>query len=247
MCSQLNLGPAGLLVVGLIAAGCSAGDAEVSRSAGEPVQAGAPAPSAARQPFLFKEAGLPKGFPSPGPVEQIIVKEYPAYRLARVRSGPQGVPGGPNAMFSPLFQHIKRNEIAMTAPVEIGYSARPVLPDLAERRGADSMAFLYGEPTWGQAGTDEADPRVIVEDVPAMKVVSIGVRGDYTDARFAKTIARLNAWIEAKGSEVRVVGPPRYLGYNSPFVPAFLRYGEVQLPIGESPSPVKPPSSRPRD
>lgn len=26
-------------------------------------------------------------------------------------------------------------------------------------------------------------------------------------------------------------GEARYLGYNSPFVPSFLRYGEVQIPI----------------
>lgn len=66
-----------------------------------------------KSPFMFKEAKLPKDFPPPGPVGQIIVKDYPAYRLARVRSGKEGVSGGPNAMFNPLFNHIKRNDIPM--------------------------------------------------------------------------------------------------------------------------------------
>ena len=30
---------------------------------------------------------------------------------------------------------------------------------------------------------------------------------------------------------VHVIGPPRHLAYNSPFVPGFLKIGEVQLPV----------------
>lgn len=179
-----------------------------------------------KRPFMFKEAKLPAGFPAPGPVGEIIVKKYPAYRMARVRSGEGGVEGGPNVMFRPLFNHIKRNEIPMTAPVEMGY-ADPGEPD----ESASSMAFLYGEPSWGAPGADANDPRVVVEDVPAMIVVSIGVRGGYTDANFKKAISKLREWARQREEEVHVVGPPRYLAYNSPFVLGFLKYGEVQLPV----------------
>lgn len=237
---------AGLVALGLIAAGRSAGRSAASSPAADSAEAPTTRSGATREPFLFKEAGLPEGFPAPGPVGQVILKEYPAYRLARVRSGPQGVSGGPNALFNPLFQHIKRNEIAMTAPVEIGYSDRPSLPNLEERQGAASMAFLYGDPAWGRAGVDEADPRVVVEDVPAMKVVSIAVRGDYTDARLEKATSQLKHWLEAKGGELRPAGPPRYLGYNSPFVPSFLRYGEVQIPVEQTTS-APAAASRPSD
>ena len=179
-----------------------------------------------KRPFMFREAKLPAGFPPPGPVGEIIVKEYPAYRLARIQRGEGGVQGGPNVMFRPLFNHIKRNDIAMTAPVEMGY------PEHVEPgEGATSMAFLYGEPTWGTSGADTADQRVVVEDVPAMTVVSIGVRGGYTDANFEKAISKLEAWVQQRGDEVRIVGPPRFLAYNSPFVLGFLKYGEVQVPI----------------
>ena len=194
-----------------------------------------------KRPFMFKEAKLPRGFPPPGPVGQIIVKDYPAYRLARVRSGKEGVSGGPNAMFNPLFNHIKRNDIPMTAPVEISYPNRPHVADEKDRAHAESMAFLYGDPAWGKLGADDADHRVVVEDVPAMKVVSIGVRGSYTDAHFSRALSRLIEWIQARSNEFQVVGPPRYLGYNSPFVLGFLRYGEVQLPIEKVKAVSSPP------
>jgi hypothetical protein len=179
-----------------------------------------------KRPFMFKEAKLPAGFPSPGPVGEVIVKEYPEYRMARVHRGEGGVTGGPNVMFRPLFNHIKRNDIPMTAPVEMGY------PEQSESsEGASSMAFLYGEQSWGNSGADADDRRVVVEDVPAMTVASIGVRGGYTDANFNKALGKLNDWLRLREEEVHVVGPPRYLGYNSPFVLGFLKYGEVQLPI----------------
>ncbi len=119
----------------------------------------------------------------------------------------------------------------MTAPVEIGYPNQPDVAEKKDRGLAESMAFVYGDPSWGKVGADAADSRVVVEDVPAMKVVSIGVRGNYTDDRFTKALGRLTEWLEANRDEFRTVGPPRYLGYNSPFVLGFLRYGEVQLPI----------------
>jgi hypothetical protein len=179
-----------------------------------------------KRPFMFREAKLPAGFPAPGPVGEIIVKEYPAYRLARIQRGEGGVEGGPNVMFRPLFNHIRRNDVPMTAPVEMGY------PDHVEPgEGPTSMAFLYSEPSWGTSGADTADQRVVVEDVPAMTVVSIGVRGGYTHANFAKAISKLEAWVQQRADEVRVSGPPRYLAYNSPFVLGFLKYGEVQLPV----------------
>ena len=179
-----------------------------------------------KRPFMFNEAKLPAGFPSPGPVGEIIVKEYPAYRMARVHRGEGGVAGSPNVMFRPLFNHIKRNDIPMTAPVEMGYPEQSGPGD-----GASSMAFLYGEPSWGTSGADAADQRVVVEDVPTMTVVSIGVRGGYTDANFKKALGKLNEWVQQREQQVRVNGPPRYLGYNSPFVLGFLKYGEVQLPV----------------
>ncbi len=188
------------------------------------------------KPFVFREAAMPKGFPEPGPVGEVVIKDYPAYRLARVVSGRNGIPAGSGGMFRPLFNHIKRNDIPMTAPVEIGYPAQAAKrpshkPSAKDISAAESMAFLYANPSRGQTGADPSDQRVVVEDVPAMTVVSIGVRGRYTDASFAEALDRLRAWVADNPGKVRIVGPPRYLGYNSPFMLSFLRYAEVQLPV----------------
>ena len=75
-------------------------------------------------------AELPKGFPGYTPVGRIEVKHYPAYRKATV-SGTAG--------FWTLFNQIKQNHIAMTAPVEMDYG-EPLPQNVGER----SMAFPYG-------------------------------------------------------------------------------------------------------
>jgi hypothetical protein len=188
------------------------------------------------KPFVFREASLPKGFPPPGPVGRVIIKDYPAYRLARVKSGVNGASGDSDSMFRPLFNHIKRNDIPMTAPVELGYRAdgsepAGLKPKAGDARSAESMAFLYRDPSWGKVGSDQADARVVVDDMPATTVLSVGVRGSYNDANMVAGLKKINEWMAANPGRVQVVGPARYLGYNSPFVPWFMRYGEVQVPV----------------
>jgi len=229
-CTRITVRPAAVAVLALLGCASAGGPSPEARSGSNGEK------HSMSKPFLFREAPLPKGFPAPGPVGKVIIKEYPAYRLARVNSKENGLSGGSDSMFRPLFNHIKRNKIAMTAPVEMGYpwqTAEIASPkaDSNGMRSAESMAFLYGKPSWGQTGADPSDKRVVVEDVPAMTVLSIGVRGSYTDAKFAEAMTKLREWIASNPGQVRVAGSPRYLGYNSPLVLWFLRYAEVQLPI----------------
>ncbi|MFM7206441.1 MAG: heme-binding protein [Planctomycetaceae bacterium] len=190
------------------------------------------AEDAVRKPMMISEAKLPAGFPGPGPVGEVIVKTYPAHRLARVR----GSGGGNDGSFMKLFRHIERNEIAMTAPVEM---------EMAEGEGEGgaagtaSMAFLYGSAQTGVPGPDPADPNVLVEDVAETTVVSLGVRGSYREDRFVDFADRLRAWL-AEHPEWVAAGPPRTLAYNSPFVPGVLKYAEVQIPIAPAPRPERP-------
>jgi hypothetical protein len=179
------------------------------------------ASDAMKRPFLINEAPLPRGYPVPGAVGVVVVKEYPPARAATVRSKDIGS-ANQNRLFRPLFNHIKKNDIAMTAPVVMDYDMSPTRPR------TDSMAFLYQDLTIGEAGTDGD---VTVSDLPALTVASIGVRGSYSDARFTKAVSQLERWLATEGSAYTATGPPRLLGYNSPFVPWFLRYGEVQIPI----------------
>ena len=171
-----------------------------------------------QRPWMFSEAKLPEGFPAAGPVNEVIVKTYPAHRLARVRAE-----GGSNGMFMKLFRHIERNEIAMTAPVEMSWQQ-------AAGKEPVAMAFLYAKPSIGAAGADPEDPRVVVEDIPEIKVVSIGLRGSYDKSTFDRGATRLEAWLK-EHPEWKAAGDLRTLAYNSPFVPGLVKYSEAQIPI----------------
>jgi hypothetical protein len=200
----------------------------VSRPAGSPgVSASlAASPPSATQPvessWMFDEASLPEGFPPPGPIGQVIVKQYPAYRAARTLA-PADTTDASRAMFRPLFNHIKRQRIAMTAPVEMTYSPE------AERRTDQpvAMAFMYGDP---KSGTPGEDGKVQVVDLSAQTVLSVAVRGGY-EKSFETGMAQLRQWLSENPGRYEITGPPRFLGYNSPFVPSFWRLGEVQLPV----------------
>lgn len=176
------------------------------------------------------EAELPAGFPAPGPVGRVVVKDYPAYRAARTpmagESRDGGRPVGQNTAFNRLFRHITTNDVKMTAPVEMAYDARGTAPV--------SMAFLYETPTQGSPGPSAGDVEVV--DLPAMKVVSIGLRGVESRQRIDTAAATLAAWLDANHGKYEAAGPIRYMGYNSPFVLPYLRFSEVQLPIRERPA-----------
>ncbi|MBI1372211.1 MAG: ABC transporter substrate-binding protein [Phycisphaera sp.] len=202
------------LIVGLAGGCATAQDGAAASADGKPTA----------KPFMFNEAKLPEGFPAPGPVGEIIVKHYPAYRAAFVASG-EGHKGM-NGMFRPLFNHIKKNDIAMTAPVRMSYAEASTDGD--DTKGPASMAFYYRSTGLGKVGEDDG---VRVEDRPAVTVVSIGVRGDYSDKRFHAALSKLEAWLDEHKAEYHRAGDALYLGYNSPFVPGFLKFSEVQLPI----------------
>ena len=167
----------------------------------------------------FQEAKLPKGFPEPTPVGEIQIKRYPAYRLARTEM-PRGRLREGRAFFA-LFEHITRNKIEMTAPVELTFSTDEELP-----RG-EAMAFLYEDPELGSPGREGP---VEVVDVPAVTTVTIGVRGDHTAELVEEAQQRLQRWLDQQ-DEYEVAGKLRVMGYNSPMVPVERRYLEVEIPV----------------
>jgi effector-binding domain-containing protein len=175
-----------------------------------------------KSPLMFREAALPGGFPPPGQVGEVIVKEYPAYRVART-TPPLGSKDPTNAMFRPLFNHIKGNQIAMTAPVEMTYESNPAVQ---EPRPV-AMAFMYRDPHMTPT-TRESNIEVV--DLPPSTVLSITVRGSYQRS-FEKGVAALREWLAQNPGRYEIAGPPRFMGYNSPFVPWFLRMGEAQIPV----------------
>ncbi len=175
---------------------------------------------------------LPKGYPAPTPPGAIEVKRYPQVRRAEF-TGTVAPDAGMNLAFFPLFNHIKRRGIAMTAPVEMDYAGfeagDPEAGD-QEAAGAWTMSFLYRTPDQGPAGIDAADERVRVVDTTPVTVLALGVRGAHRRDDVARGLAQLQDWL-AQQSQWEIAGDPRALFYNGPQVPVEDQWSEVQLPI----------------
>lgn len=163
-------------------------------------------------PKYKQESPLPKGWPEPGPFDQVTRKKYPAYRAAFTQEG------SPNGGFWKLFKHIERNNIPMTAPVEMKL-------DESETKGMkmEQMAFLYQSQNVGKTGAD--GDQVEVHDIPAQEALSYAWQGARNDASIAKARGAIDAALAKQN--LRATGY-RLLGYNSPFVPRSKQTHELQ-------------------
>jgi hypothetical protein len=162
------------------------------------------------------EAPVPAGFPAPSPVGVVEIKKLPVYRMAKVNNSA----GGSN--FFTLFNHIKKNKIEMTAPVEM---------TMAEKNGKfaeSSMAFLYQETTLGKVGPQG---NIAVLDTKECMVASIGMRGSPSSENIESARRWLIEKIKNAPEAYEIAGELKVMGYNSPLMPEKLRYYEVQLPL----------------
>ena len=166
----------------------------------------------ASEPIYLSESALPKGWPAPGPFNQVTRKEYPAYRAAFTPSS------SPNGGFWTLFKHIKRNGIPMTSPVEM---------TLKDESGGgmkmERMGFLYQSPEVGKSGAD--GEAVNVRDVPALCVLGYTWQGPRGEVEVAKARAAIDEVLAEK--KLKAAGY-RLFGYNSPSVPRTKQTYELQ-------------------
>ena len=115
----------------------------------------------------------------------------------------------------------------MTAPVAMTRSSEGQM---------QSMGFLYENldvGSTGEAGGAE------VQDRPSATVVSTGLRGGYSAKSYANGLVRLQDYLEGR-EHLHPIGEPVYMGYNSPFVPGFLKYAELQIEVSEQPQAELP-------
>jgi hypothetical protein len=179
--------------------------------------------------YRFKQAmiesPLPVGYPEPTPFGAIDIKEYPSVRRAELTSKDESGTGM-TAAFFPLFNHIKKREIAMTAPVEMDYPGlySDFMKDEPAKEGETTMSFLYRSSTLGPVGEDG---KIVVRDTAPVTVLSIGARGAF-DA--AAEFDALRTWLKSQ-DEWEVAGDPRMFVYNGPFVDPDWRWSEVQVPV----------------
>ena len=170
----------------------------------------------------WMEADVPVGFPDFTPVHHIEVKTLPAYRMARTSMDAKN---RQNSAFWSLFGHIKRNNIAMTAPVQMDHSSSELKAPVA------SMAFLYSNSGLGSRGADSSDRNVTVVDIPEQLVVSIGVRGKRTAQSVELAHRKLRDWLKQRNKELTTAGPLRTMSYNSPFIPSNRAFFELHIPL----------------
>lgn len=153
-------------------------------------------------PKYQTEAPLPKGWPIPGPYDLVSEKKFPAYRAAYTPGSWQ------NFAFMRLFKHIKRKDIPMTSPVEMG------MEEKNNNLKMKSMGFMYQNTEVGKTGKD--GEKVEVRDVPAMKTLCYTWQGKNSSKNRKKAKAALDAVLKKRGIEGTDY---RILGYNGPGVP----------------------------
>ncbi len=176
-----------------------------------------PAP-AKPAPAYVEEAPLPAGWPKPGPFDEVTQKTYPTYRAAFTNGK------GETGAFWTLFLHIKRNDIPMTAPVEMP------MADSSGKLTQDGMAFLYQNGDVGQKGPDGS--KVEVRDVPAATVLSYTWMGDDSKSNIAKARTALETVLTDRKKEASSF---RLLGYNGPGTPREKRTWELQAVLKSTP------------
>jgi hypothetical protein len=165
-------------------------------------------------PKYVNEAPLPEQWPAPGPYNEVVKKSYPAYRAAFTNGK------GETSSFWTLFTHIKKNDIPMTAPVEMAMEK-----DDGKLNQA-GMAFLYQNGKVGTKGPDGT--KVEVRDVPQAQALSYAWQGDDSKENIAKARSALEENIEQQKIESTGF---RLLGYNGPGTPRSKRTWELQALI----------------
>lgn len=171
---------------------------------------------------VVTDTKLPVGYPAPTPPGAVELKHYPTIRRAEFRaSGNAGSMG--QRGFWPLFQHISRNDIAMTAPVEMEYADT----DGDDQTDQWTMAFLYHTPENGPTGTDG---QVVIVDTQPKTFLSLGVQGRQGWTQVEELAKTLDAWL-ATQTDWQRTGEARTLGYNGPNIPMKNQWWEVQIPV----------------
>ena len=175
------------------------------------------------------ESPLPAGYPEPTPPGAIDLKRYPSVRRAEFVSS--GSPAsGMNMGFFPLFNHIKKKDIAMTSPVEMDYRDMFDVETGKRVQGESmswTMSFLYRTTELAPTGKDGS---VLVTDRPEVEVLSIGMNGPYGTGVVEKGLGLLNAWLK-EHPEYEVAGDVRAFHYNGPYIANRIKWSEVQLPV----------------
>lgn len=163
------------------------------------------------------------------PVGKILILDLPE-RVAMEATTDKSYFSENNGLFRKLFRYINQNDIAMTTPVEADINP-------------GKMRFFVGNNDMSKK--IESSVQVKLIKVPARKVVSIGIRGGYTEKKFQENLQHLNKWLDGNAS-FEADGMAYGVYWNGPFIPGFFKRSEIHIPIRLSSSPPNDNSSNPK-
>jgi hypothetical protein len=121
-------------------------------------------------------------------------------------------------MTAPVTQEVESEKIAMTAPV-------------TQERSQDQWRITFIMPAQYTMETlpKPLDPLVQLTEEPGYLMAAIRYSGTWSQKRFEKNRALLQAAIEKRG--LQPVGQPVWARYDPPFMPWFLRRNEVLIRV----------------
>jgi hypothetical protein len=192
------------------------------------------------------DSPLPVGYPRPTAPGTIELKHYPSIRRAEygervnadgapvdgqvVKAEGSGMQNRGRDGFWPLFRHIQRRDIAMTAPVEMDWRGASVTNDKAMEDAKWTMSFLYREAKQGADGNDPKDERVRVIDTKPAIMLSVGLAGRANDRTINAGATTLREYLAAN-PQWKPVGDLRGLFYNDPTYSEQRAWAEIQVEV----------------
>jgi effector-binding domain-containing protein len=120
-----------------------------------------------------------------------------------------------NVLFGKLFRYIKDNDVSMTVPVKADINP-------------GKMYFYVGSKDVPKDLKNTEAVKVVTE--PERLVMSIGVRGGYSESHFKEAREKLFDHL-AGSNRWQKSGDAYAIFWNGPYVPAFMKRFEVHVPI----------------
>jgi DNA gyrase inhibitor GyrI len=165
--------------------------------------------------LVIPTAGLAyeKAFEATQPGE-IEIKKIPQRTLIVARRGESYFQEN-NALFGQLFRYIQDNNVSMTVPVKA---------DINPGR----MYFYIGKEDLKKDLKNSGSVEVITE--PEVQVISMGVRGGYSEKNYERAREELLDQLSVNNGW-RKNGEAYAIFWNGPFVPGFMKKFEVHVPV----------------
>ena len=192
--------------------------------------------------------------------EGVELRRYPAHAVADVTVR-GSLAGAGNTAFAPLFSYISGSNrpnasVAMTAPV-VQQAARrgekvamtaPVVQEEGDAgssgTGSDAstgagrsftVSFVLPAGMTADTAPQPTDERVGLRAVPPTLSAAVRYSGRWSASAYERHRDRLLAAVAAAG--LHPVGAPRWLRFDPPFKPWFLRRNEVVVDVAEPAQP----------